>query len=104
MLSLRFVKIVVVYFQLSLIIFETERVTSLVSLFYRNRSFGRHEMDVGGRLFEPKDPVTADRIYFKAFGLMGASVKSFWLGIHDTSNEGVSVQSLTFETLHISHS
>ena len=97
MLSLRFVKIVVVYFQFSLIIFETETVSSLVSLFYRNRSFGRHEMDVGGRLFEPKDPVTADRIYFRAFGMMGASVKSFWLGIHDTSNEGVSVQSLTFD-------
>ena len=61
-------------------------------------------MDIGGRLFEPKDPVTADRIYFRAFGTMGTSVKSFWLGIHDTSSEGVSVQSLTFETLHISPS
>ena len=49
-------------------------------------------MNVGGRLFEPKDPVTADRIYFRAFGMMGVSVKSFWLGIHDTSNEGVSIQ------------
>ena len=97
MLSLRFVKIVVVYFQFSLIIFETKRVSSLVSLFYRNRSFGRHEMNVGGRLFEPKDPATADRIYFKAFEGMGTYVKSFWLGIHDTSNEGVSVQSLTFD-------
>jgi len=56
--------------------------------FTGNRSFGRHEMDIGGRLFEPKDPVTADRIYFKAFGTMGTSVKSFWLGIHDTSSEG----------------
>ena len=54
-------------------------------------------MDAGGRLFEPKDPVTADRIYFKAFGNKSASVKSFWLGIHDMSNEGVSVQSLTFD-------
>jgi hypothetical protein len=56
--------------------------------FSGNRSLGRHEMDAGGRLFEPKDPVTADRIYLKAFGNKSASVKSFWLGIHDMSDEG----------------